>query len=455
MHRGWDSYRYAPKSVAAGAAAETSLERAMRLRREFLDALKECGATAAQEVSLLEGGDTSQRKKAHPAAAPTEQSPQQTKLSKAPAAARSSLPEDTTTIKHSGGAVSLDADAVGEEAVGQAEGDSTAHARPCSETEASGGGRKPSIPVVGVLPGDRVVSLAGQAVEGSGTNAEEREGGGEEQDKEEINGRRLAEKDGKSRHAEEGEPRTMDQADRQPQEAGSEHQQRETKGRPTEGETETRISDTSNPVVETAGRRVGGVVAIAGEERSISTLGGRFVGDEATAVRPTGPADARAGQRDAEVVDPDPHRAKDGDGREVRPTGRQWGRDSCVVPTQKRAADSADTLSDGAELEFGNSGVWEHMEGEGVEGEGRVDGGEASPEEQDLYLLMACSARLRCVLLQSVIPNTSGAHGTLLNRVCISCGNIRVFGVLSLSVVARNQSTGVCRSPPLLFSRRF
>lgn len=57
MHKGWGSYRYAPKKVDAGAAAETSLARAMRLRREFLDALKECGATAAQEFSLFDGGD--------------------------------------------------------------------------------------------------------------------------------------------------------------------------------------------------------------------------------------------------------------------------------------------------------------------------------------------------------------------------------------------------------------
>lgn len=57
IHQGWDSYRYAPKEVDAGAGVETSLERAMRLRREFLDALKECGATAAQEFSLFDGGN--------------------------------------------------------------------------------------------------------------------------------------------------------------------------------------------------------------------------------------------------------------------------------------------------------------------------------------------------------------------------------------------------------------
>lgn len=37
----------------------------MRLRQEFLDALKECGATAAQEFSLFEG-DTSAAKVRHP-----------------------------------------------------------------------------------------------------------------------------------------------------------------------------------------------------------------------------------------------------------------------------------------------------------------------------------------------------------------------------------------------------
>lgn len=58
IHRGWDSCHYAPKAADAGAEAETSLERAMRLRREFLDALKECGVTAVQESSLFDGGDT-------------------------------------------------------------------------------------------------------------------------------------------------------------------------------------------------------------------------------------------------------------------------------------------------------------------------------------------------------------------------------------------------------------
>lgn len=58
IHPGWDTYRYAPKEICAGVSAESSLERAMRLRREFLDALKECGATAAQDLSLFElGGD--------------------------------------------------------------------------------------------------------------------------------------------------------------------------------------------------------------------------------------------------------------------------------------------------------------------------------------------------------------------------------------------------------------
>jgi len=58
IHRGWDTYRYAQKEADAGPAAETSLERAMRLRQEFLDALKECGATAAQGYSLSERGST-------------------------------------------------------------------------------------------------------------------------------------------------------------------------------------------------------------------------------------------------------------------------------------------------------------------------------------------------------------------------------------------------------------
>ena len=57
LHRGWDTYRYAQKEVDAGVAAETSLERAMRLRQEFLDALKECGAAAAQGCSFSERGD--------------------------------------------------------------------------------------------------------------------------------------------------------------------------------------------------------------------------------------------------------------------------------------------------------------------------------------------------------------------------------------------------------------
>lgn len=57
IHRSRDSRRYAPGEVDAGAGAETSIERAMRLRREFLDALKECGVTAAQGRSLFEGGD--------------------------------------------------------------------------------------------------------------------------------------------------------------------------------------------------------------------------------------------------------------------------------------------------------------------------------------------------------------------------------------------------------------
>lgn len=58
IHRGWDTYRYAQKEADVGPATETSLERAMRLRQEFLDALKECGATAAQGFSLSEGGST-------------------------------------------------------------------------------------------------------------------------------------------------------------------------------------------------------------------------------------------------------------------------------------------------------------------------------------------------------------------------------------------------------------
>ncbi|CAM9919092.1 unnamed protein product, partial [Scytosiphon promiscuus] len=60
MHRGRDSYRYAPQEPAAGVPAETSLERAMRLRREFLDALRECGATAARGLSSFEGEDAIQ-----------------------------------------------------------------------------------------------------------------------------------------------------------------------------------------------------------------------------------------------------------------------------------------------------------------------------------------------------------------------------------------------------------
>lgn len=59
IHRGWDSYRSSTEEVRDGANAETSLERAMRLRREFLDALEECGATAAQGCSLFEGQDIS------------------------------------------------------------------------------------------------------------------------------------------------------------------------------------------------------------------------------------------------------------------------------------------------------------------------------------------------------------------------------------------------------------
>lgn len=60
IYRGWDSYRYAPKETDAEAGAETALERAMRLRQEFLDALKECGESAAQGIPSLEGGDESQ-----------------------------------------------------------------------------------------------------------------------------------------------------------------------------------------------------------------------------------------------------------------------------------------------------------------------------------------------------------------------------------------------------------
>lgn len=57
LHRGRDCYRYAPEELGDGVAVETSLERAMRLRREFLDALKECGGTAAREPSLFTGED--------------------------------------------------------------------------------------------------------------------------------------------------------------------------------------------------------------------------------------------------------------------------------------------------------------------------------------------------------------------------------------------------------------
>lgn len=51
-------------------------------------------------------------------------------------------------------------------------------------------------------------------------------------------------------------------------------------------------------------------------------------------------------------------------------------RDSGVVAIQQRAAEATDGPSQGAELEFGNSGVWEHMEGEGMEGKGMTGGRE-------------------------------------------------------------------------------
>lgn len=290
------------------------------------------------------------------------------------------LPENTRTThdtQHSDRAASLDVDPTCKEDVEQREGEAGEHLRPSSGTEASGGGRKPSTAIVGALLKGRRVPLAGQAVGDSGRATKEGEEGREEQNGEGVKGRALVEKGGKRRHAEGGELQTTspsdhnhnDGADRQPREAGDEHQQRMASAVPMADENGTPTSDTSRSAVEAAQRRVGGEMAEAGEESWTRSSGGEFDGDEAKSVGPTSTAGARPNQhQDADAVQPDPQGTKDGGGRDERSAGRQWARESGVVPVRRRAAEAADGRSLGAGLEFGNSGVWEHMEGEGVGG---------------------------------------------------------------------------------------
>lgn len=321
-----------------------------------------------------------QQKSPHPAAS-TAQSPQP-KLWRAPAAARSSLPEDTPSIsdtQHSGGTVSSDVEATGEEGVGQRERGAGDHARPSSGAEASGGGRKPppSNTVVDAPPEDRV-PLAGEAVRDSGGTAEGREGQMGETDEERVEGERVSQKDGNRRHVEGGERQAMtnlaahnqnDGADRQPRGVGGEHQQLMAKAIPTEDENGTPTSDTTGRfAVEAAGRRIGGEVPRAGEDRWTRSSGGELYGDGAKPVGPTSTAEAWPRQhQDEEAAELDSREPKDWDGCDVRSVERQSGRDNGVVQVQRRATEAADGPDLGADLEFGSSGVWEHMEGEGVE----------------------------------------------------------------------------------------
>ena len=314
--------------------------------------------------------------------------PPQPKLSQAPATARSLPPsEDTPTTRdtrHGGSTANLDVDDAGEETVGQRGGEAGEHARSPSGTEEIDVGRQPSIPEMDIVPEDRVVPLAGQAVGGSERNAEEREGRREENGEGLTEGRGLVGRDGESLlHAESEEPQGMGQTDRNrnngderqpPAAAGEQHKRRTREPMPAEGEGEALGSEARRSAAETAGRRVGGLMAETGEERSRRSSGGEFGVDGGKAVGPVGPAEAWPKQRQhAEASEPPgPQETVGSGGHDVRSAGGQWGRDSGGVAIQERVAEEADGPSQGSELEFGNSGVWEHMEGEGVDGRWRT-----------------------------------------------------------------------------------